>query len=209
MKFNPNILSLYVVTDRSNDRQAFLTQIEEALSGGATCIQLREKKLSEAEFTEEAIQVKAICSRYHVPLIINDNLTVALNSRADGIHVGMEDCPVHQIRTLAGPDFIIGSTAKTIDQAKKAEADGANYLGVGAVFPSPTKTTAIRITTEDLKNICSSVSIPAIAIGGITHHNVAALRGSGIRGIAVVSAIFSSDNIREATRELKENVLLL
>lgn len=210
MNFNPDSLRLYVVTDRSHtDRQTFLTQVESALAGGATCLQLREKNLSEAEFTEEAIGVKAICERYQVPLIINDRLTVALNSCADGIHVGIEDCPVADIRKLTGSDFIIGATAKTVAQARKAEADGANYLGVGAVFPSPTKANAIRITTEDLKQICASVSIPAIAIGGITHTNVSALRGSGIHGIAVVSAVFSAEDIRKATRELKEDALLL
>ncbi len=210
MKLNPDSLRLYVVTDRSHtDRQTFLSQVESALAGGATCLQLREKKLSEAEFTEEAVQIKAICERYQVPLIINDSLTVAFNSRADGIHVGIEDCPVDKIRRLAGDDFIIGATAKTIEQAKKAEADGANYLGVGAVFPSPTKTNAIRITTEDLKAICASVSIPAIAIGGITHDNVSLLRESGICGIAVVSAVFSAKDIRKAARKLKEETLLL
>lgn len=209
MKFTPEILPLYVVTDRSTDRQTFLTQIEDALAGGATCIQLREKNLSEAEFTEEAIQVKAICDRYQVPLIINDNLTVAQNSRADGVHVGIEDCPVAKIRRQTSPDFIIGATAKTIAQAKKAESEGADYLGVGAVFPSPTKTNAIRITTEELKAICSSVSIPAIAIGGITHDNVSTLQGSGIKGIAVVSAIFSAKNIKKATQELKKDAFRL
>lgn len=204
MEFNRDQLLLYAITDRSwTGRQTLYQQIEEALMGGVTCIQLREKSLDEAAFLKEAIQVKALCHRYGVPLLINDNVDVALKSGADGVHVGMEDCPVAEIRKRAGKNFIIGATAKTIEQAKQAEAAGADYLGVGAVFPSPTKRNAIRITNEQLREICASVSIPAVAIGGISLSNVDTLTDCGISGIAVVSAVFAAEDIKSATRELK------
>ena len=141
-----------------------------------------------------------------MPLIINDNVVVALKSGADGVHVGIEDAPVADIRKKVGKDFIIGATAKTVEQAKNAEAAGADYLGVGAVFPSPTKKNAIRITNEQLKEICSSVSIPAVAIGGISRDNVLEIKGGGMDGIAVVSAIFAAEDIQTATADLKEKV---
>lgn len=208
MKFNPHHLLLYGVTDRSwTDRQTLYQQIEDALAGGVTCIQLREKELDEASFLAEAIQVKELCHRYHVPLLINDNVEVALKSGADGVHVGITDCPVAEIRKRAGADFIIGATAKTIAQAKEAEAAGANYLGVGAVFPSPTKTTAIRITNAQLKAICASVSIPAVAIGGISLSNIETLAGCGMQGVAVVSALFAAEDIQKAAQALKHKAL--
>lgn len=208
MKQMTEHLLLYAVTDRAGaGLPLFLARIEAALAGGVTCVQLREKHLDEDAFTAEAIQVKKLCQSYGVPLLINDNLNVALNSRADGIHVGQADCPVREIRKRAGRDFIIGATAKTVAQAQKAEADGADYLGIGAVFPSPTKADAIRITTEDLKQICRSVSVPAIAIGGICHENISLLQGSGICGIAAVSALFSAEDVKEAAQKLKKDVL--
>ena len=201
-------LLLYAVTDRTwVGRQTLLEQIEDALKGGVTLVQLREKDLEEAAFLREAIQAKELCHRYHVPLIINDNVEVALKSGADGVHVGIEDAPVAEIRKQAGKDFIIGATAKTIQQAQLAEASGADYLGVGAVFPSPTKKSAIRITNEQLNEICASVSIPAVAIGGITRDNLAQLKGSRIDGIAVVSAIFAAEDIKTAAEQLKQEVL--
>lgn len=201
-------LLLYAVTDRTwVGRQTLLEQIEDALKGGVTLVQLREKDLEEAAFLREAIQAKELCHRYHVPLIINDNVEVALKSGADGVHVGIEDAPVAEIRKRAGKDFIIGATAKTIQQAQLAEASGADYLGVGAVFPSPTKKSAIRITNEQLNEICASVSIPAVAIGGITRDNLAQLKGSRIDGIAVVSAIFAAEDVKTAAEQLKQEVL--
>ncbi|MGM9564786.1 thiamine phosphate synthase [Evtepia sp.] len=201
-------LLLYAVTDRTwVGRQTLLEQIEDALKGGVTLVQLREKDLEEAAFLREAIQAKELCHRYHVPLIINDNVEVALKSGADGVHVGIEDAPVAEIRKQAGKDFIIGATAKTIQQAQLAEASGADYLGVGAVFPSPTKKSAIRITNEQLNEICASVSIPAVAIGGITRDNLAQLKGSRIDGIAVVSAIFAAEDVKTAAEQLKQEVL--
>jgi len=207
MKFCEKMLLLYAVTDRAwVGKQTLLEQIEDALKGGATIVQLREKKLDEDSFVREAIQVRELCHRYNVPLIINDNVDVALKSGADGVHVGIEDAPVEEIRKRVSDDFIIGATCKTVKQAKIAEAAGADYMGVGAVFPSPTKTNAIRITNEQLRNIVSSVSIPAVAIGGIGYDNVCEIKGSSVSGVAVVSAIFGAENIENATALLKKRV---
>jgi thiamine-phosphate pyrophosphorylase len=207
MNFSRNNLLLYAVTDRKDtDQQTFYNQIEQSLEGGITMLQLREKNLDEETFVEEAIKVRDLCHKYNVPLIINDNINVALMSNADGVHVGQDDLPANEIRKITSDDFIIGVTAKTIEQAKKAEKDGANYIGVGAVFPSPTKTNAIRITNEQLNEICLSVSIPAVAIGGINETNISTLNGCKMSGVAVVSAIFSADNIKSATQRLKNTV---
>ena len=205
MKFNKDMLLLYAVTDRSwVGKQTLYEQIEDALRGGATMVQLREKNLGEDEFVKVAVQIKKLCHSYNVPLIINDNADVALKSGADGVHVGIEDAPVSEIRKKAPKEFIIGATAKTVEQAQVAEKSGADYLGVGAVFSSPTKKNAVRITTENLTEICSCTSVPAVAIGGIGLHNVSELFGGGMDGIAVVSAIFAADDIQKATAELKE-----
>ena len=207
MKFNENMLLLYAVTDRAwVGKQTLLEQIEDALKGGVTIVQLREKKLEEERFVEEAVQVRELCHKYHVPLIINDHVEVALRSGADGVHVGIEDAPVGEIRKRVPADFIIGATCKTVEQAKAAEAAGADYMGVGAVFPSPTKTNAVRITNAQLCEIVSSVSIPAVAIGGIGYDNVCEIKGSSVSGVAVVSAIFGAEDIETATAHLKERV---
>ena len=207
MKFNENMLLLYAVTDRAwVGKQTLLEQIEDALKGGATIVQLREKKMDEDTFVKEAIEVRALCHKYNVPLIINDNVDVALKSGADGVHVGIEDAPVAEIRKHVSADFIIGATCKTVEQAKIAEAAGADYMGVGAVFPSPTKTNAVRITNEQLREIIASVSIPAVAIGGISYDNVCEIKGSSVSGVAVVSAIFGAEDIEKATALLKERV---
>lgn len=205
MKFDKNMLLLYAVTDRSwVGRQTLYEQIEDALIGGVTIVQLREKNLDDDEFVREAVQIKELCHQYNVPIIINDRVDVALKSGADGVHVGIEDAPVAEIRKMTGENFIIGATAKTVEQARNAEISGADYIGVGAVFPSPTKKNAIRITTEELKEICSSVSIPAVAIGGIGIENADKLRGGGMSGIAVVSALFAAEDIKKTAAELKE-----
>ncbi len=204
MRFNKEMLLLYAVTDRTwVGRQSLYEQIEDALKGGATIVQLREKNLDEQAFIEEAIRIRELCHCYQVPLIINDNVEVALKSGADGVHLGIKDVPVAGVRKRVGADFIIGATAKTVEQAKNAAAAGADYLGVGAVFPSPTKKNAIRITKEQLKEICNAVSIPAVAIGGITLENMQEIKGGGMKGIAVVSAIFAAKNIQEETARLK------
>lgn len=205
MKFSKEMLLLYAVTDRSwVGKQTLYEQIEDALKGGITLLQLREKNLIEDEFVKEAIRIKELCHSYNVPLIINDNVDVAIQSGADGVHVGIEDAPVSEIRKRLPKNFIIGATAKTVKQARDAEKAGADYIGVGAVFPSPTKKNAIRITVEQLKEICSSVSIPAVAIGGIKLDNVAKLAGGGMDGIAVVSAVFAADDIQKTTALLKK-----
>ncbi|MGN0172761.1 MAG: thiamine phosphate synthase [Acutalibacteraceae bacterium] len=205
MELKKEMLRLYAVTDRSwVGEKSLYEQIEEALKGGVTILQLREKNLDTAAFIEEAVQVKELCRHYGVPLIINDSVEVALKSGADGVHVGIEDTPVEEIRQAAPDGFIIGATAKTVEQAQNAEKSGADYLGVGAVFPSPTKKNAIRITKEQLKEISSSVSVPTVAIGGITYENMDEISGSGVDGIAVVSAVFAADNIQEAASRLKK-----
>jgi thiamine-phosphate pyrophosphorylase len=207
MKLKCEDLLLYAVTDRAwTGRQSLYEQVEEALKGGVTIVQLREKEMDEEELVREAKALLKLCHSYNVPLIINDNVNAALKSGADGVHVGIEDMAVERIRALAGPDLIIGATAKTVEQARKAEAAGADYLGVGAVFPSPTKKNAIRITNEELHTICSAVHIPAVAIGGITLDNVSTLAGGGMQGVAVVSAIFGAADIRDAAGQLKKKV---
>lgn len=205
MKFDRDNLLLYAVTDRAwVGRQTLLEQIESALAGGVTLVQLREKRMSGEDLGREAREIRALCHRYGVPLILNDDVDAALASGADGVHVGAEDLPVRSVRERVGQGMIVGATAKTVAQAQAAEAAGADYLGVGAVFPSPTKRNAIRITAEELRTICASVSIPAVAIGGITRENLGELRGCGMAGIAVVSAIFSAEDIQAAARELRD-----
>lgn len=203
MKFDKKQLLLYAVTDQtwSNNKACegknLYEQIKQALQGGVTCVQLREKNLDEESFINEALCIKKLCHAYNVPLIINDNLNVAIKSQADGIHVGQDDMSVGEIRKIMGPDFIIGATAKTVEQAIKAQKEGATYLGVGAVYPSPTKTNAIRITKDMLRQISSSVSIPTVAIGGITREKIPELSECEISGVALVSAIFASKDIME------------
>lgn len=207
MKFSREMLLLYAVTDRKwTGEKTLYRQVEEALKGGATLIQLREKNMPQEDFLKEAREMAALCHRYGTALIINDNVEVALKSGADGVHVGMEDLPVKEIRKQVPGDFIIGATAKTTEQAQRAEKEGADYLGVGAVFPSPTKKNAIRITTEELKKICSSVRIPAVAIGGITSENAGTLVGGGMAGMALVSAVFGASDIERETAELKKKI---
>ena len=193
------------MTDRAwTGEKTLEQQIEEALEAGATMIQLREKHLSDEEFLEEAKKVKAITERFGVPLIINDNVEVAIRSGADGVHVGQSDMEAGNVRALIGEDKILGVTAKTVEQAKLAESRGADYLGVGTVFPTSTKPDALGITMDTLKEICHAVSIPAVAIGGITKDNIWMFEGTGAAGVALVSAIFGQKDIREATKDMKE-----
>ncbi|MCM1271413.1 MAG: thiamine phosphate synthase [Ruminococcus flavefaciens] len=202
MKFKSEQLSLYAITDRNCLKgRNIAEQVEQAILGGVTCIQLREKNLSTEKLAEEAEEVLKICRQYGVPLIINDDYKAAVEIGADGVHVGIEDAPVAEIRSFAGEDFIIGATAKTVEQARFAEISGADYIGVGAVFPSPTKKNAIRITPEKLREICASVSIPAVAIGGITAENVSGIKNCGQSGIAVVSAIFAAEDVKSAAEK--------
>ena len=204
MKSN-NYLELYAVTDRHwLGNQTLFDQVKEALDGGATCIQLREKQLDDKTFLQEAIEIQKLCKEYHVPFIVNDNVNIAKTMHADGIHVGQSDMEALDVRKELGKDVILGVSAQTVEQAKKAEAHGADYLGVGAVFPTGSKDDAEDVSYETLKAICEAVSIPVIAIGGITQDNVKELAGSGIVGIAVISAIFAQQHITQATKDLKQ-----
>lgn len=198
-------LLLYAVTDRSwlNGRTLY-SQVEEAIKGGATFIQLREKELNEDDFLEEAKEMKELCARYHVPFVINDNVEIALAMDADGVHVGQSDMEALDVRAKLGPDKIIGVSAQTVEQALLAQKHGADYLGVGAVFATGSKADADDVSHETLKAICEAVDIPVIAIGGIGIHNVMELAGSGICGVAVISAIFAQPDIQEAAKALKE-----
>lgn len=204
MKSN-NYLELYAVTDRHwLGNQTLFDQVQEALDGGATCIQLREKQLDDKTFLQEAIEIQKLCKQYQVPFIVNDNVEIAKDMHADGIHVGQSDMEALDVRKELGKDVILGVSAQTVEQARKAEAHGADYLGVGAVFPTGSKDDADDVSHETLKAICEAVSIPVIAIGGITQDNVKELAGSGIVGIAVISAIFAQKDITQATKDLKQ-----
>lgn len=204
MKFDRNCLRLYVVTDRTwLHGRSFLEQIETVLQSGATLLQLREKDLPENEFLEEAKAVKRLTDRYGVTLIINDNVQVALACNAAGVHVGQQDMEAQDVRALLGENKIIGVTAKTVEQAQKAEQAGADYLGSGAVFGTLTKPDALPMTMERLRDITQSVSIPVVAIGGIEEHNLMMLKGSGVAGAAVVSAVFAAEDVGAATRTLR------
>lgn len=195
-------LSLYLVTDKSDDVEKFLNTIEEAIKGGVSVVQIREKTKDTLDFYNLALKVKEITARYDVPLIINDRVDVALAIDADGVHVGQSDMPCDVTRKLVGPDKIVGISAATIDEAKKAEKDGADYIGTGAVFPTATKDDAPKITKKDLKEIVDSINIPVVAIGGINHDNAGELIDTGIAGLSVVSAIMSSDNPKKSSEEL-------
>lgn len=204
MKCGKKDLLLYAVTDRSWLNGATLyEQVEQALKGGATFIQLREKKLDRDSFLKEAIEIKELCARYHVPFVINDDVEIALEMDADGVHVGQKDMEAGDVRAKLGPDKIIGVSAATVEQALLAEKHGADYLGVGAVFATSSKDDAKDVSHEMLKEICEAVSIPVIAIGGIGKHNVMELAGSGICGVAVISAIFAQPDIERAAADLK------
>ena len=207
MKFAESMLRLYAVTDRSwLGNQTLAQQVEQALRGGATCVQLREKELNDTDFLAEAKELKILCARFGVPLVINDNVELALKVDADGVHVGQEDMDARDVRGLIGPAKILGVTAKTIEQAQKAQLAGADYLGSGAVFDSTTKPNARPMTKELLHSICQSVTIPVVAIGGIHRGNIASLAGTGIRGAAVVSGIFAAADIEEECFRLRAEI---
>lgn len=200
----PEDLLLYAVTDRAwLDGETLYQQVEKALKGGATFIQLREKNLDEESFLQEAVEIKELCKKYHVPFVINDNVDIAVQMDSDGVHVGQSDMEAGNVREKLGPDKIVGVSAQTVEQAVLAEKRGADYLGVGAVFPTGSKNDADDVSIETLKEICKAVKIPVIAIGGISKDNVLELEGSGICGIAVISAIFAQKDIEKATHNLK------
>jgi thiamine-phosphate pyrophosphorylase len=203
MKFDKKSLLLYAVTDRSWLGEYTLEQqVEQALLGGATFLQLREKALDDEAFLAQAIKIKVLAARFRVPFVINDNVGVALRCGADGVHVGQDDMTAGAVRKMIGPDKLLGVSAATVEQALTAQAQGADYLGVGAVFSTSTKANAKPLSHETLRAICGAVTIPVVAIGGIGAHNILALSGTGVDGVAVVSAIFAQPDIRGATQEL-------
>ena len=208
MKFCREHLLIYAVTDRAwTGRMTLFEQVEAALMGGATMVQLREKGLADQDFEgflEEARRMHELTARYGVPLIIDDNVEIALKSGAEGVHVGQNDMDAGEVRRLLGPDRILGVTAKTVEQARRAQDAGADYLGSGAVFGTSTKADAIPMSLERLREICACVRIPVVAIGGICLENIGRLSGSGVAGAAIVSGIFGAEDIEETTRRLAE-----
>lgn len=205
MKCSKETMLLYAVTDRSwVGKQTLYEQVESALKGGATCVQLREKELDETSFLEEAVALKKLCGKYGVPLIINDNVDIAIKCGADGVHVGQSDMAAGNVRKAVGDKMIIGVSAQTVEQALAAQAAGADYLGVGAVFPTSTKLDASEVSRQTLKEICAAVDIPVTAIGGINKSNISELSGTGVDGVALVSAIFAAENIEEECKVLKK-----
>ena len=204
MRLDKKELLLYAVTDRSWLKgQTLCQQVEQAIRGGATFIQLREKNLAEELFLKEAEEIKGLCKKYRVPFVINDNVDIAIAMDADGVHVGQSDMEAGDVRKKLGKDKIIGVSAQTVEQAMMAEKHGADYLGVGAVFNTGSKIDAREISHETLTEICKAVNIPVIAIGGIGTSNVMRLSGTGICGIAAISAIFAAEDIEKAAGELR------
>lgn len=205
MKLSKKHMLLYAVTDRRwSEGTTLYEQVEQALQGGVSTLQLREKNLSDEEFLKEAMEIKELCKKYNVPLIINDNVDVAIKCGADGVHVGQEDMEASKVREKVGRDMIIGVSAHNVEEARKAVSNGADYLGVGAVFNTSTKDDVDVLKKETLKEICLAVKIPVVAIGGINQDNILELKGTGVDGVAVVSAIFSSENIVETCKKLRK-----
>lgn len=205
MKFSKESLRLYAVTDRTWLNGRTLRQVvSEAVSGGATTIQIREKNSGYEDFKSQALEIQALCKENHIPFIVNDNVDLALDIDADGVHVGQSDMEAVRVRDLIGPDKILGVSASTVQEAIEAERNGADYIGAGAVFQTGSKSDAVNVTHDVLREICSAVKIPVIAIGGINSGNIGELKGSGIAGVAVISAIFASQDIEKSARELLE-----
>ena len=203
MRLDKKHMLLYAVTDRAwVGTKSLYEQVKEALENGVTCVQLREKELDESDFLKEAKQISTLCKEYKVPFIVNDNVNIAIACKADGIHIGQEDMELTNVRKLVGEDMIIGVSAHTVEEAIKAQEGGADYIGIGAVFATSTKTDVDVLSFETLRSICEAVDIPTVAIGGIKKDNICKLKGSGIDGVAVVSAIFAANDIATATKEL-------
>lgn len=203
MKCEKEMMRLYAVTDRAWVKEkTLIEQVEDALKGGVTCVQLREKKLDAESFLKEAIEIKKLCQHYHVPFIVNDNVDIAIKCHADGIHIGQKDMEIKAVRKLVGEDMMIGVSVQTVEQAMIAQNAGADYLGVGAVFNTSTKLDANDVSKDVLKDICKAVSIPVVAIGGINKSNILELSGIGIDGVALVSAIFAAKDIERECKEL-------
>lgn len=204
MKCDKRYMLLYAVTDRAwTGEQTLYEQVEAALKGGVTCVQLREKELDETAFLQEAKDICALCRRYGVPFIVNDNVDVAIACQADGIHVGQEDMAAGEVRRRVGDAMLLGVSVHTVEEARRAVRNGADYLGLGAVFPTSTKTDVDQMTNETLRAICDAVDVPVVAIGGINRGNLLKLSGSGVDGVALVSAIFSAEDIEDTCRKLR------
>ena len=205
MKCDKKAMLLYAVTDRAwVGRQSLYEQVESALKGGATCVQLREKELDDEAFLNEAVEISALCRRYGVPFFINDNVEIAIRCHADGIHVGQEDMEAAQVRRKVGDDMIIGVSVHSVEEAMEAVKNGADCLGVGAMFSTSTKTDVSILPKETLRDICAAVDIPVVAIGGIGRSNISQLSGTGVDGVALVSAIFAADDIESECRILRK-----
>ena len=204
MKCDKRHMLLYAVTDRAwTGKQTLYEQVEAALKGGVTCVQLREKELDETAFLQEAKELCALCRRYGVPFLVNDNVEIAIACGADGIHVGQEDLAAGEVRRRVGETMILGVSVHTVEEACQAVRDGADYLGLGAVFPTSTKTDVEQMSNETLQAICDAVDVPIVAVGGINRGNILRLAGSGVDGVALVSAIFSAEDIEGTCRELR------
>lgn len=204
MKCDKRYMLFYAVTDRAwTGEQTLYEQVEAALKGGVTCVQLREKELDETAFLQEAKDICALCRRYGVPFIVNDNVDVAIACQAAGIHVGQEDMAAGKVRRRVGDAMLLGVSVHTVEEARRAVRDGADYLGLGAVFPTSTKTDVDQMTNETLRSICDAVDVPVVAIGGINRGNLLKLSGSGVDGVALVSAIFSAEDIEDTCRKLR------
>ena len=204
MKCDKGYMMLYAVTDRAwTGERTLCEQVEAALKGGVTCVQLREKELDETAFLQEAKDICALCHRYGVPFIVNDNVDVAIACQADGIHVGQEDMAAGEVRRRVGDAMLLGVSVHTVEEARRAVRNGADYLGLGAVFPTSTKTDVDQMTNETLRAICDAVDVPVVAIGGINRGNLLKLSGSGVDGVALVSAIFSAEDIEDTCRKLR------
>ena len=205
MRLDKEDLLLYGVTDRTwVGEKSLIEQIEESLEGGVTCIQIREKELNDSEFKKEAMEIKELVDKYKVPLIINDSVQIAIEIGATGVHIGQQDMDIEDARALIGSGMVLGVSTSTVEEAIEAEKKGADYLGVGAVFTTFTKNNASSVSKQLLKQICDAVSIPVVAIGGITESNMHVLEGSGIVGVAIVSAIYGQKNIEVAVKRLKD-----
>ena len=204
MKCDKSAMLLYAVTDSAwVGKQSLYEQVESALKGSVTCVQLREKTLDEEAFLKEAMEISALCRQYGVPFIINDNVDIAIRCHADGVHVGQEDLAVAQVRSRVGANMLIGVSAHSVEEAREAVKNGADYLGVGAVFSTTTKTNVRAMPKATLRAICEAVDVPVVAIGGIGKGNMAQLAGTGVDGVALVSAIFAAEDIEQECRLLR------
>ena len=205
MKCDKKTMLLYAVTDRAwTGKQSLYEQVEAALKGGVTCVQLREKELDDEAFLVEAVEIATLCKKYKVPFFINDNVDIAIKCNADGIHVGQKDMVASQVRQKVGDDMMIGVSVHSVEEALEAVKNGADCLGVGAMFSTSTKTDVNVLPKETLRDICAAVDIPVVAIGGIGKSNISQLAGTGVDGVALVSAIFAADDIESECRLLRK-----